>query len=162
MTSGTAFCRGWSRLIFPALAVALALQGCAARLPPTDEAAKTLLIGNWYGEMACESCGDSDFNLLRWTRMNSADGKQRVHFRYYRDGKIRQNVIRLGRWGYRAGTYWLVCEAYHVDGKAQACPDDRYEFVVESLNERSMAYRIEKYGVRYTARRVSDDYRLTD
>lgn len=141
------------------LALAAVLGGCST-LPATDAEGRALLAGNWYGEYACSACKDRD--LLRWTRFNAADGSQRVHFRYYDRGQMRENAIRTGRWGYENGIYWLTCERYEVDGKPEPCPDTRYDFTVEFLNTERMTYYSEKYRIRYSARRVADDFRLTD
>ena len=149
--------QGFSRL---AGIVALALaSGAFAQIPP-DAEGRALLIGKWYGEFACENCGERD--QLKWTRVNAADGNQRVHFRYYYQGKLQENVQRLGQWGYQNGIYWLTCEAYYVEGLPKPCPDTRYDFVVESLDSERMTYRSDKYGIRYSARRVPDDFEISD
>lgn len=140
--------------------VVLLLAGCAS-LPATDTEARALLVGNWYGEYACSS-GCKDRDRLRWTRTNAPDGTQTVHFRYYDQDRIRENVVRTGRWGYENGVYWLTCERYEVEGRLEACPEHRYDFVVESLDRDGMSYRSEKHAIRYAVRRVGDDFRLTD
>jgi hypothetical protein len=146
-----------SRYFLPLVAAMLA--GCATGPIPDDEG-RAILIGNWYGEF--EECKCGDFDFLRWTRMNSPDGAQRIHFRYYQEGKVRQNVIRLGRWEYHAGIYSDTCESYVVDGSPRPCPDSRYDFVVESMTAQAMTYRNDKYHIRYSTRRVADNFRLPD
>ena len=143
-----------------ALLAATLLAGCAS-LPTSDAEGRALLVGHWYGEYTCAG-GCADRDLLRWTRVNGPDGVQRVHFRYYLRGKVVENVVRTGRWGYESGTYWLTCETYEVEGRREPCPDSRYDFVVESLDAHAMRYRSDKYRIRYEARRVADDFRLVD
>src|SRR5262249_34059067 len=126
---------------------AAAATACATN-PVPDEEGRAMLVGNWYGEYDQCKCGDFDF--LRWTRMNSPNGEQRVHFRYYHEGHVRQNVIRLGRWEYHAGIYSDTCESYVVDGSPRPCPDSRYDFVVESMTANAMTYRNDKYQIRYS------------
>ena len=149
----------WLNRLAATLALGL-LAGCAS-LPSSDTEGRALLLGHWYGEYACGG-GCADRDLLRWTRINAPDGTQRVHFRYTLRGKVVENVVRTGRWGYEGGTYWLTCETYEVEGRREPCPDSRYDFVVESLDAGAMRYRSDKYRIRYEARRVADDFRMGD
>jgi hypothetical protein len=143
-----------------AASLILALAGCVA-LPADDREGAAMLVGKWYGEMPCgQDCGDRDY--LRWTRVNRPDGSQLVHFRYYWKGAATSNVLRTGRWGYERGTYWLTCETYTVDGRPEPCPSKRYEFVVESMSGQRMAYRSDRFRVRYRTVRVADDFELRD
>lgn len=138
---------------------AAAAAACATS-PVSDADGRAMLVGNWYGEYDQCKCGDFDF--LRWTRLNLPNGEQRVHFRYYHEGQVRQNVIRLGHWEYHAGIYSDTCESYVVDGLPRPCPDSRYDFVVESMSANAMTYRNDKYHIRYTTRRVADDFRFPE
>jgi hypothetical protein len=143
-----------------AAACTILLAGCVA-FPESDQEGTSMLVGTWYGEMRCgQDCGERDF--LRWTRVNLPDGTQKVHFRYYWKGAATSNVLRTGRWGYEKGTYWLTCETFVVDGRAEPCPRPRYDFAVESLSRERMAYRHEELRVRYRAVRVADDFELRD
>lgn len=143
-----------------AAALPLLLAGCVA-MPGSDREGQEMLVGKWYGEMRCgQDCGERD--RLRWTRVNRPDGTQLVHFRYYWQGKPTSNVLRTGRWGYEKGNYWLTCETYTVDGKPEACPLPRYDFVVESLSPERMTYWIERFKIRYRVVRVADDFELRD
>lgn len=151
---------GQTHSILIGLFLGLSITSCATKLP-SREASEPSLVGTWYGEMPCgPQCGQRDY--LRWTRVNSEDGVQHVHFRYYWKGEVQQNVFRSGRWGYNSGTYWLTCEKYFVDGEPRACPSPRYEFVVESLQFDIMTYYSEEHSIRYTARRVANDFNLDE
>lgn len=138
----------------------LSLAACAGL--PEDEPGRQMLVGNWYGEMTCGSDQCEGRDLLRWTRLNTPTGEQQVHFQYSLQGKVVSNVHRRGHWGYANGVYWLTCESYVVDGKPARCPDTRYDFVVESLSSAAMTYHSEKYRVRYSARRVEKEFRLSE
>jgi hypothetical protein len=139
-----------------ALLCALVMLSASARAQSND------LVGTWYGDLVVsETRGGKRVNLRRWLRVNEPGGRQTITFRFYLDGRLQEEQITHGEWGYRDKVYWTRCTSLIMNGREGPClVTDRREYDVHTLDAREMTYTSRSSGTLFKMRRVPRDFTL--
>jgi hypothetical protein len=105
------------------------------------------LSGRWYGE------GYQPRGYTQWIALRRPGGAFSVEFREYRDCQLIFRETHIGRWSFENGIYATTATA--IDGHPA---DQSNAYRVLEFGGGEVAYQHVEKGIRFKARKVSDDF----
>jgi hypothetical protein len=118
------------------------------------------LVGTWYGDLArTETINGRPANHRRWLRILRHDGTYTIIFRYYFNNLLQLESIEHGEWGHQGRLYWTHCRSAVRAGRPEPCTA-RWEYEIQRIDQREMAYTNRATGEFFIVTRVADGFRL--
>lgn len=156
--------------LFPTALSTLLVLGCSNtpknledrpfNFPESETAAaRSHLIGNWFGEKHHE-----DGTVQEWLVRRLADGTYFIEFQVTDPSGGQESWVEIGIWGVRMPIYFTAMRGFaESDIVVPADTDnhtlyDAYEII--SLDGETFTYRSYTSGNEFTVTKVSEDFRL--
>ena len=147
------------RFVFVLLIASVCLIATASN--PEAQTAQQM-AGTWYGENPVSKAPDGNpADIRRWLRVMRADWTTTITIRFYSNGAMIWEQVRVDEWGLVGATYWTQCKEVRTQGQPANCTGRRNEYDVHSLTADEMIYT-PRVGdnTRYRVTRVPSHYRL--
>ena len=129
--------------------------------PVSAEQRRAMMIGRWYGEAPTDSG-----QTRRWVTERFPDGTYKVTFRTYTKDGGYDDHVEVGEWGVSGSIYFTITKGVLVDGEIVGTdPGSTYyrdAYNIIRLDEQAFEYELVEPKVRFTVRRVDDDFQLPE